>query len=307
MLREAYHKIGVLAKGNHYAVYDYLRAALTKITPVDCLYVGILQGANRVRYPYGFDSGAYDDPAVHTYGPHGQTAWLLKHRVTYRYAYDNGAVLHAGVMCGDTSRRSADAITAPMLRPDRDGNSQVFGMVSVQSYAPDAFDDNTVRALEWLTDLLARLLRRDADDREALRLLPAGDSTTHPVTADHIVEHLGSRVAEVRAMAEQARRDPADSAHQLALIVRACEQLQSELIEMTLDLDDGPEQRFLALTPVEQEVALHLAEGHDNDQLAAELGRSPHTVRTHLRAIFRKYGMATRHLVAEDVCKYVAR
>lgn len=309
VLREAYYKINQLSHGNHYALYDYARAVIAKIAPVDCFFVGILQGSNRVRYPYGFDSGAYDDPAIHTYGPHSQTAWLLKHRVTYRYAYDNGTVLHAGVMCGDVTRRSADAATAPMLRPDQSGRQQVFGMVSMQSYFPNAYDDNAVRALEWLTDLVARVLRRDNEDREALRRLPAGDSSTYPVTADHVVEYLGSRIATVRAMADEARSIPT-AEHllaQLTRIVRTCEQVQSELIEMTLDLDDGPERRFLGLTRVEREVAIHLTGGLDNEQLAAELGRSAHTVKTHLRNIYRKYGMTTRLQVAEDVRKHLAR
>jgi DNA-binding CsgD family transcriptional regulator len=78
-------------------------------------------------------------------------------------------------------------------------------------------------------------------------------------------------------------------------------------MEMTLDIDDGPERRFLSLTPVEQEIALQLADGVDNERIAAESGRSPHTVKTHLRSIFRKYGMGTRGEVAEDVRRHLAR
>nr|WP_245887305.1 LuxR C-terminal-related transcriptional regulator [Umezawaea tangerina] len=305
VLREAYHKIRAIPRTDHHALYDYVRAVATKIAPVDTFYIGFLHGSNRVRYPYGYESGTYDDPASHTYGPHGQTAWLLKHRVTYRFAYDNGATLHAGVMCGDTGRRSADAATVPLFRSDGRGGTRVFGMLSIQSYSPGAFDDNAVRAVEWLAELLARVLGRDHDDREALQRLPAGDQPTYPVTSDHIVEYLSSRVARIRGIAEHARTDP--HSDYLAAIVRACEQIQSELMEMALDVDDGPEHRFLSLTPVEQEIAVHLANGLDNERLAAELGRSPHTVKTHLRSIFRKYGMGTRQQVADDVRRHLAR
>ncbi len=93
ILREAYHKIQSLYRGDHYGLYDYVRAVVSKIARVDTFYVGFLHGTNRVRYPYGYDSGQYLDPDTHNFGPNGQTAWLLKHRHTYRLAYDNGAVL----------------------------------------------------------------------------------------------------------------------------------------------------------------------------------------------------------------------
>jgi hypothetical protein len=118
-----------------------------------------------VRYPYGYDSGEFDDPATHTYGPNGQTAWLLKHQQTYRFAYDNGDVLDAGVPCGDISKQSADAVTVPLFRQ----TGQLFGMVSMQSYAPDSYDDNAVRAFEWLAEMVARVLAREDEDRKALR------------------------------------------------------------------------------------------------------------------------------------------
>ncbi len=311
VLREAYHKIRALPRGDHYALYDYVRAVAAKIARYDSFYIGFLHGANRVRYPYGYEGGKYDDPVSHTYGRHGQTAWLLKHRVTYRFAYDGGAVLNAGVMFGDTGQRSADAVTVPLCRVDQAGAQKIFGMLSVHSYQTDAFDNNAVRALEWLADLLARVLSRDSEDREALRRLPAGDKAAYPITSDHIVEYLSSRIAAVRGIAEQARvelnlTDERALPH-LTAIMGVCEQIQSELMEMALDIDDGPEQRFLALTAVEQEVALQLANGLDNERLAAELGRSPHTIKTHLRSIFRKYAMRSRLQVAEDVRRHLAR
>ncbi|WIX91321.1 hypothetical protein [Amycolatopsis sp. DG1A-15b] len=54
---------------------------------------------------------------LHSFGANGPTAWLLKHRQTYRFSYDNGAVLNAGVSFGDVHRRSADAVTVPLFRP----------------------------------------------------------------------------------------------------------------------------------------------------------------------------------------------
>jgi DNA-binding CsgD family transcriptional regulator len=309
ILREAFHKIEALYRTDHHGLYDYVRAVAGKLARVDTFYVGLLQGSNRVRFPYGYDSGKFDDPATHIYGPNGQTAWLLKHRQTYRFAYDNGAVLKAGVPSGDTSKQSADAVTVPLFRQATDG-SQLFGMVSMHSYEPDSYDDNAVRAFEWLAGMIARVLNRETEDRNALRSLPAGEDTPNALTSDHVMEYLSSRIASLRTMAADALEagemaEPVKA--QLAELIRAAEQTQSELIEMMLDVDEGPERRFTSLTGAQQGVAVLLVEGYDNDQLATELGISLNTVKSHLSTILRKYKLDSRAQVADDVRRYLAR
>ncbi|TCC16619.1 hypothetical protein [Kribbella speibonae] len=53
VLREAYHKTQALPRGNHYALYDYVRGVVAKVAPMDAFFVRFLQGSDRVRYPYG--------------------------------------------------------------------------------------------------------------------------------------------------------------------------------------------------------------------------------------------------------------
>lgn len=311
ILREAYHKIESLYRGDHYGLYDYVRAVAGKITTVDSFYVGFLHGSNRVRYPYGYDSGRYDDPATHIFGPNGQTAWLLKQRQTYRFAYDNGAVLHAGVPTGDVTKESADAVTVPIFRPTQNGPDQLFGMLSMHSYTPNTYDDNAVRAFEWLCGLVERVLTREDEDKDALRRLPAGDDSPNLLTSDHVMEYIGHRIATIREIATEAMREPdvAESPVQehLQRLIRATEEMQSELMEMMLATDEGPERRFAGLTKAQQGVAVLLVDGLDNDQLAAELGISLNTVKTHLSAILKKYGMVNRAQISDDVRKYLAR
>lgn len=310
ILREAYHKIEALFRADHYGLYDYVRVVAGKIARVDAFFVGFLQGSNRVRYPYAYDEGRYVDPDTHIFGPNGQTSWLIKRRQTYRFAYDGGAALHAGIPLGDAVRRSEDVVTVPIFRPTKDGPDQLFGMLSMQSYAPNSYDDNAVRAFEWLCSLVERVLTREGEDREALRRLPAGDIGPNLLTSDHVMEYLSHRVASIREMVEEAMDEPdvgASVQRHLARIVDATEHIQSELIEMLMETDEGPERRYASLTKAQQGVAVLLADDLDNDQLAAELGVSLNTVKTHLSAILRKYGMANRAQVADDVRKYLAR
>jgi DNA-binding NarL/FixJ family response regulator len=310
ILREAYHKIEALFRGDHYNLYNYVRAVVGKLARVDTFYVGFLQGTSRVRYPYGYDSGKYEEPDTHNFGPNGLTAWLLKHRQTYRYAYDNGAVLRAGHMFG-SAKVSADVVTVPLFRPGPSGDDQLFGMISMHSYEPNTYDDNVVRAFEWLASVVARVLTREVEDRDALRRLPAGDDGPNLLTSDHVMEYLAHRVGNLREIAGEALADPAAAnpvvQEYLTRLVQSAEQIQSELIEMLLDTDLGPEQRYASLTKAQQGVAVLLVDGLDNDQLAAELGISLNTVKTHLSAILKKYQMTTRAQVADDIRKYLAR
>ncbi len=309
ILREAYHKIEALFRADHYGLYDYVRFVAAKIARVDTFYVGFLHGTSRVRYPYGYDDGRYVDPDTHRFGPSGQTAWLVKHRQTYRFAYDNGAVLHAGVPIGEVGRRSEDVVTVPIFRPVKDGPDQLFGMLSMQSYEPHSYDDNAVRAFEWLAGVVERVLTREGEDRDALRRLPAGDVGPDLLTSDHVMEYLAHRIASIREIATEAMVEDGVTAGvhgHLVRIIDTTEHIQSELIEMLMETDEGPERRFAGLTKAQQGIAVLLADGLDNDQLAAELGISLNTVKTHLSAILRKYGMAHRAQVADDVRKYLA-
>ncbi|RZU19081.1 regulatory LuxR family protein [Kribbella rubisoli] len=310
VLREAYHKIEALFRSDHYGLYDYVRVVAGKVARVDAFFVGFLQGSNRVRYPYGYDKGHYVNPDTHNFGPNGQTAWVVKHRQTYRFAYDNGFALHAGVPVGDLGRRSEDAVTVPIFRPSKDGPDQLFGLLSMQSYEPKSYDDNAVRAFEWLCSVVERVLTREGEDRDALRRLPAGDVGPNLLTSDHVMEYLTHRVASIREIAAEAETEPDVSAAvrtHLERIIDATEHIQSELIEMLMETDEGPERRFVSLTKTQQTVAVLLADGLDNDQLAVELGISLNTVKTHLSAILRKYGFRSRAQVSDDVRKYLAR
>ena len=42
VLREAYHKIQAMPRGNHYALYDYVRGVAATVAPVDTFFVGFL-------------------------------------------------------------------------------------------------------------------------------------------------------------------------------------------------------------------------------------------------------------------------
>ncbi|MEW1723037.1 LuxR C-terminal-related transcriptional regulator [Streptomyces sp. NPDC093109] len=330
VLHDAHYKISNYFApqpgGQHYELYDFIRATMRKLAPFDAFYIGLLDGSDRVRFAYGWDSGKFDSPVTHTVGPDSPSAWIVKHRTTYRFAYDNGAMLRTGISFGDVLRESADVVTVPLFRSEGADRGPVFGMLSMHSYTSNAFNDNAVRAFEWLADRVARALTRKTEDDEALRLLPGGEDAAPPtLTSSHVAEYLTARIAGIQELAEKAmtergiergtergttahdntRRDTVDSC--LERIVAECERTRSEVVEMGLHTDRGPEERFRKLTEAEERVVLALVNGLSDQRIAAELGSSIDTVKTHMRRIRQKYGMSSRAQIADDVRRYLAR
>lgn len=315
ILYEAYAKITGRMGRDHYTLYDYVRVVMSKITTVDSFYVGLLHGGNRVRFPYSYDGEQHDDSDSHTFGKHGLTAWLLANKRTYRFDLDGGALLMKGISYGDVRKVSADAVTVPMLRRTT-GEPEVFGMLSMQSYTAGAYSNDAVVALEWLTDVVARLLMREREDRDALfdlKLSLDDDLDNNFLTSDQLVEYVVEQIGEVRRRAEEAvnaadHQTPDTLLKVLRRTTDDCSRIQSELIEMTLLADDRPTRRFTSLTPAEQTIAVLVADGLSNQEIADELRpTSVNTVKTHLRSIATKYGMRQRAQIAADVRRHLGK
>jgi DNA-binding CsgD family transcriptional regulator/tetratricopeptide (TPR) repeat protein len=68
-----------------------------------------------------------------------------------------------------------------------------------------------------------------------------------------------------------------------------------------------PSNGWAALTPTEGRVVELISAGHSNRSAAAELGVSPNTVNTHLRAVFRKLNVKSRVQLTNSYREHTAR
>ena len=200
--------------------------------------------------------------------------------------------------------------------------------------APD-FDETESALLTALGPVIAAGLRRLAVHRSALDgadvdgpglLLVAPDGTLSAGTAAGeawlsllISTVPGSRPSALMCLVALARA-PADRPRRLR--VRAADGRWTTLHAAPLSDGNGTAiivepsgpsdvaemlARGHGLTPREREVALGLARGEATDALAARLFVSPHTVRGHLKTVFRKVGVASRaELVAHLFSAYYA-
>ncbi|MDN5797661.1 MAG: LuxR C-terminal-related transcriptional regulator [Intrasporangium sp.] len=296
-LRHADQLIQEADRGDVFAVYDTCRATLGSIAALDDFYVALINEADRrISYPYLFSNGRYEEGGTVTYAPNGLTAWVIASRRPYRYADDEGALLNRGYRFGD-GEPSADTVVVPLLGS---GDGAVIGLMSALSDTADAFTDETVRAMEWLAGLVVDRLRANHPTRGLNlplvypELDDAGRSGT--LMALNTAGNALTRMAqELTALAEAATDE--HLAERLAELSRRCFGVQAQLVTRLGPKHDAPVDPLQGLSPRERAVA-ELVTGPDGDPgnagIAAALGISPATVKTHMSSLLDKLGLEHR-------------
>ncbi|WP_206784360.1 LuxR C-terminal-related transcriptional regulator [Amycolatopsis sp. MtRt-6] len=307
LLRDGQRSLSALAVRGHHALYDHLREVVASAMKVDAFYVALFRDPGHVLYAYQYDGSVYALPGLRELNPDGPTGWVFRNRRSYRYRDDGGAVLDRGIPWGDRGRRSADALVVPMRRT---GTDEVIGVVSAQTYTSDSYGDAELAALEWLAEVLARMLSTEEENRRFLETLDDGErpAVTRVLSrsmADLVVE----RVSVVRAAAAELRDALEAAGHPLLEpareLVRECERLQVDTAEMEFDSYRQAAERFESLSAREREVAGLLAEGRTNDEIRERLHIELPTVKTHVGKILRKYGVRQRSAAAAEISAYL--
>jgi DNA-binding CsgD family transcriptional regulator len=289
ILRDADRHIRGLPSGDHHRRYDYLRATMAKLVPVDAFFVGFYRADATIAYPYTYDLGEYESPGVLTFGPRSLGAWLLQHKKTYTYAMDQGRLLGACHRFGDTTRASRDVVTVPL----RD-HENVLGMASMQSYTPHAFDDEAVRAFEWLCRTVVAVLRREHEDAENLRELDTPDDAEQgvgPTFAD-VVVGFSDRIEAIRDALEAVRVAVATGdgvLDQVAAVERLCTLVQQEMFAVLTRPSVSALEPLSLLTSRERQVADLVGQRLSNQEIAEALTISVPTVKTHVHNIMKKF------------------
>ena len=149
---------------------------------------------------------------------------------------------------------------------------------------------------ETAPDVVLALLERGADvPRLALPHDAAARTPALAILADALPRGWAVRAVRAGARAVLPRTASADA------IVAAVEAAAAGLVVLPADvLVEAPQAMTTraappaALTAREAQVLALLAEGLVNKEIAARLGISRHTVKTHLAALFHKLGVTTR-------------
>jgi len=304
ILQDADRKILALAGGSRYSLYRLLHRTTSAFMRTDSFYVGMYRGDRSLVFPYNFDGHEYDDPNVNVGTAGGLTDWILTHRRSYWSVEDGGALLHRGRRFGDTTRRSEEGIVVPLLAPaSRTNTEPVIGILSVLSYEAGVYDAETVAFLECLADSMTTLLLREREDEERRRKIGAAYLSDASTSSTEALERLGQPLGEIRRQAEALRTaiqaGQVDRASAAAdTLCEACERAQTEVAEMSVATPLAFSDPLSALTAREREVALLIAAGRSNKEVAVALFISELTAKTHCSNIIRKLNAGGRSGVA---------
>ncbi|WP_347355042.1 LuxR C-terminal-related transcriptional regulator [Intrasporangium sp.] len=295
-LRYADQLIQEADRSDVFAVYDACRATLGSLAPLDDFYIALINEADRrISYPYLFSNGAFEEAGTVTYAPNGLTAWVVASRRPYRYADDEGALLNRGYRFGD-GEPSADTAVVPLLGSEEEG---VIGLMGALSDTGDAFTDETVRAMQWLAGLVVDRLRA-SDPTRGLNLslvypeLDEGRSGS--LVALNVAGNALTKMAqELTALAQEVT--DAALAERLTELSRRCFGVQAQLVTRLGPTHDAPVDPLRGLSPRERAV-VELVTGADGDPgnagIAAVLGISTATVKTHMSSLLDKLGLEHR-------------
>ena len=157
----------------------------------------------------------------------------------------------------------------------------------------------------------------DGDLRIRLSILQRKDSTTFPVLIipQRLLDRRGRQIGAFGVFVDlggiqTAKRVGPSRGHDLR---RSLDRIGTELqaLSLTADLSllaavplEHPD--FKALSGREREVLSHLLSGDRVPGIAKRLHLSPHTVRNHLKSIFRKVGVTTQSELIQRVRSVVA-
>ncbi|MEO3813499.1 LuxR C-terminal-related transcriptional regulator [Sphaerisporangium sp. B11E5] len=300
--------------GNHHALFDYWRFAMSTLCTVNAFYVGFYREGRKIVYPYTFDDTLHTEkyiwPEVFPYGPKGQAAWILQHRRPYVYSFDNGLLLRHGVAFGDEKRMSADAVTIPVYETPEAGSS-VIGLASIQAYKPHTYTDEHVRAFEWTARSVATVLSREREDalNRAELATPDPASESERLSVADVVQDVSDRLRalhrDICRVEEALPGDRPDLAALVTSLRHRCEQTQTETMDIIARPSVHAETLLKSLSSKEREIALLIAHGGmTNREIAAQVFVTESTIKGHVSRILRKLGVEQRSGIAAKLSQF---
>ncbi|HEY3415062.1 MAG TPA: LuxR C-terminal-related transcriptional regulator [Armatimonadota bacterium] len=310
MIADVEARIGALRFGDSYALYELLYEAASRLGSTSCFYICLYDAeSDTLNFAYNRDGDALEEPCTVPLGD-GPTSWVVRNLRPFFLSEATVEKQRAGFSFGDKSRFSSSAMHLPMRTIGEDGRRHLVGVMSVQSYEPDAYDPQEIELLQALADRGARILHDDAGHADCRRRIAALEreserrqSRAIRITNDFI-EHLSSLAHQAHALVAMTPAELSDLRDAEIALDRSLHKVMTLAAEAPARLEQarpdsetqpGIEQlTALDLTKRELEIAVLLANGRSNASIAGSLYLSVDTVKFHCANIYRKLGVRNR-------------
>jgi DNA-binding CsgD family transcriptional regulator len=308
VLLDATRQIGKVPVKDPYSLYALLHETAGRLAPVHSFYVCLYSARDdNLFFCYNFDAGRYDYPVTVPMGD-GPTSWVVRNRRPFVLRDENTEAHRAGIGFGDTERKSRSAVHVPIQAANATGQEQVLGVLSAQSYEPNAYNDAFVDALELLAQSAGVYLQRRQDEAaqrvtaEAAQAQNTRQKQNAIAMTEAFVQMLRTLTKEAEALRPLLPQDNAPLRRAVENLCRACYRSQTEanLFPTFLDKPDpafaDASQRYTLdfLTEREREILSLLASGGTNAAIAEQLCVSVETVRFHCKNLYAKLGVSSR-------------
>jgi DNA-binding CsgD family transcriptional regulator/tetratricopeptide (TPR) repeat protein len=238
---------------------------------------------------------AYTDPAEQRYllmTEPDAAAWLTR----------------TALAAGDRAGAETVAVTAGRLARD---NPDFPSLAAAAAHAQGILGNDRVELSRAATTHLGPWSRASAaEDLGVLLATPAGDSAHHG-SARQRCDHHGSGRHGCEHDAAIEALDEALDGYQRIGAVRDAARIRARLRRLGVrrrhwTQSQRPVSGWSSLTDTERNVAALAAQGLTNPQVATQMFVSPHTVKFHLRQVFRKLGIGSRVELARLATEHTA-
>ena len=189
-------------------------------------------------------------------------------------------------------RVSRSAIHLPLFAP---GEAAPFGVLSAQSYAPNAFSPADQIALAWVANLLARQVSSESQ-RHSLRQQVSDAEAVAQSVADAGVQEIRALSRGWQNLMDKIRDTlTMELQREVRRLVREAERAQTRLSQLlAAPAPPTVKEDTVELTPQERAILRSIVAERTNKEIATELSVTERTVKFHCTNLFRKLSVATR-------------
>jgi DNA-binding CsgD family transcriptional regulator len=300
---DAEREIAQIGPDDSYGLYDTLHRIAQRIARAEAFYVCLYSEAEQSLYfPFNYDNGEYDFPSTFPLG-NGPTSWVIRHKepFVWKSLDDQECRTPSGVRFGDLSVSTHSAVHLPIRAPGANADAPLLGVLSAQCYTPHAYDPQALRLFAWLADRAGvALAHAQATSLAAERQQQAS------ALADRFVQMMAHITQNAQGVSALIPTDAPALRQAAAELLRSCHRSQTEANQLPLRLDRLPAPPPLPATAVpsvpltgrEREILSLLAAGRTYGEIAQDLFITTNTVKDHMKRIFAKIGVSSRHEAA---------
>lgn len=314
-------RIGSLRFGDSYTLYELMYEAAARLGPIGCFYVCLYcPDTNTLHFAYNRDGDDLEEPITLPLG-YGPTSWVIRHQRPFILTDATVETQRAGLAFGDRSRVSRSAAHLPMRTIGPDGRRQLVGVMSAQSYEPDAFGVRDIHMLQALADRCARILHHDEGHEDCRRRLSALEEELEQRheravrISSVFTEQLTEAANQAKALLTLTPGDHQPLREAELALYRSLHKVLTLAAEAPTHLDQAhpplarhPEPAAplaAGLTERELEIANLLASGRSNASIAESLYVSVDTVKFHCANLYRKLGVRNRVQAVQAAAEFI--